>query len=81
MMKVSVVIPVYNAAPFVRDAVESALAQPETGEVILVEDGSLDDSLTVCRALAAENDRVKLYRHPNGENCGAGASRFLLRMA
>ena len=76
-MQISVVIPVYNAAAFVREAVESALAQPETAEVVLVEDGSPDDSLAVCETLAAEYERVHLFRHPNGENRGAGASRNL----
>ena len=37
-----VVIPVYNAAEYVSEAVASALAQPETSEVLLVEDGSVD---------------------------------------
>ena len=50
--EVSVVIPVYNAAAFVTQAVESALAQPEVREVVLVEDCSPDDSLAVCRQLA-----------------------------
>jgi glycosyltransferase involved in cell wall biosynthesis len=77
-MQISVLIPVYNAAPYVRQAVESALAQPETAEVVLVEDASPDDSLAVCQALVAEYpDRVRLFRHPGGENRGAGASRNL----
>jgi glycosyltransferase involved in cell wall biosynthesis len=77
-MQVSVVTPVYNAAPFIAEAVESALMQPETAEVVLVEDGSPDDSLGVCQELAAKYpDKVKLYQHPNGENRGAGASRNL----
>jgi len=76
-MEVSVIIPVYNAAGFVRQAVESALQQPETAEVILVEDGSPDNSLEVCRQLAAEHDRVHLHQHPRGANRGAGASRNL----
>jgi hypothetical protein len=76
-MRVSVITPVYNAADHVREAVESALAQPETAEVILVEDGSPDDSLAVCQELAAEHPTVHLHRHPNGENRGAGASRNL----
>mgnify|MGYP000866030478 FL=1 len=76
-MQVSVVIPVYNAAAFVREAAESALAQPETAEVVLVEDGSPDDSLAVCESLAAEYERVHLFRHPNGANRGAGATRNL----
>lgn len=75
--KVSVVIPVYNAAAYVTQAVESALAQPETAEVLLVEDGSPDDALEVCQALAEKYDKVRLLRHPNGENRGAGASRNL----
>jgi glycosyltransferase involved in cell wall biosynthesis len=76
-MKVSVVIPVYRAAAYVEQAVASALAQPETGEVLLVEDGSPDGSLAACEKLAAANAAVRLLRHPNGENRGAGASRNL----
>ena len=80
-LEVSVVIPVYNAAPYVRQAVESALAQPQVREVLLVEDGSPDNALEVCRELAAEYPRVALLRHPNGENRGAGASRNLGMLA
>ncbi|HQC22009.1 MAG TPA: glycosyltransferase family 2 protein [Anaerolineaceae bacterium] len=79
--EVSVVIPVYNAAPYVRQAVESALAQPQVREVLLVEDGSPDNALEVCRELAMEYPRVALLRHPNGENRGAGASRNLGMLA
>jgi len=75
--KVSVIIPVYNAAAYISQAVESALAQPETAEVLLVEDGSPDNALEICQALASEHDKVRLFRHPNGENRGAGASRNL----
>jgi len=74
---VSVVVPVYNAARFVTEAVESALAQPETAEVILVEDASPDNSLGVCRSLTEKYDKVRLYQHPGGVNRGAGPSRNL----
>ena len=74
---VSVIIPVYNAARFITEAVESALAQPETAEVILIEDGSPDDSLSVCQALADKYGEVRLFQHPDRENCGAAASRNL----
>ncbi|MCA9911896.1 MAG: glycosyltransferase family 2 protein [Anaerolineae bacterium] len=77
-MQVSVIIPVYNAADYVRQAVESALAQPQCAEVLLIEDGSPDDSLSVCQQIAAENPyRVRLLQHPNGENRGAGPTRNL----
>lgn len=76
-LQVSVIMPVYNAASFVTEAVESALALPETGEVILIEDGSPDGSLEVCQKLADKYSRVKLMRHAGGQNLGAGASRNL----
>lgn len=76
-MRVSVIIPVYNAADFVVQAVESALQQPETSEVLLIEDGSPDNSWAVCQQIAAKHDRVRLLRHSDGKNLGAGASRNL----
>jgi glycosyltransferase involved in cell wall biosynthesis len=76
-MKVSVIIPVYNAAAYVAQAVQSALQQPETGEVLLIEDGSPDNALTVCRELAMRHPAVRLLTHPDGKNHGAGASRNL----
>lgn len=76
-MLVSVIIPVYNAVGFVTQAVESALEQPETGEVILVEDGSPDNCLTICQELVEKDNKVRLLRHPHGRNKGAAASRNL----
>lgn len=75
-MNVSVIIPVYQAEDFVSSAVASALQQPQTGEVILVEDGSRDHSLEICRSLTAD-PRVRLYTHPGNVNRGASASRNL----
>lgn len=75
--EVSVIIPVYYAATFVTQAVESALMQPETAEVILIEDGSPDNSLEVCQGLVGKLNKVHLLRHPDGRNLGAGASRNL----
>ena len=77
LRQVSVVMPVFNAAAHVEEAVASAVAQPETGEVILVEDGSSDSSLEVCRRLAQRHDSVRVLCHPDGGNHGAGASRNL----
>ncbi len=77
-MKVSVIIPVYNAARYVAQAVQSALDQPQTGEVLLVEDGCPDPaSLPTCRRLAEADNRVRLLRHPNGANRGPSVSRNL----
>jgi len=74
---VSVIIPVYNAGKFVADSVASALQLSEVKEIVLVEDGSKDNSLEVCNDLVSRYARVKLFRHENGANRGAGASRNL----
>jgi hypothetical protein len=74
---ISVVIPVYNAEPYVAEAVRSATRQPVDLEVILVEDGSTDGSLAVCERLSRDDGRVRLVRHPRGENRGEAASRNL----
>lgn len=76
-MEVTVVIPVYDAEKYLEEAVESALGQSQTRRVILVEDGSADDSLSVCKALRDRYGPVLLLRHPDGGNHGAGASRNL----
>ncbi len=75
--KVSVIIPVYNAAKYVREAVESAVSLDEVGEVVLIEDGSPDNAAEVCEQLEKEYAKVSYYSHPGGENKGAGESRNL----
>lgn len=76
-MEISVVIPVFNAEKYVGYAVESALQQQETAEVILIEDNSPDNALEICEKLAQSNPRVQLLRHSDGKNHGAGESRNL----
>ena len=76
-MKISVIIPVYNAEKHIVQAVESALQFDEVFEIILVEDKSPDNALKICNILANKYDRVKLFQHPDKGNHGAGASRNL----
>ena len=67
---VDVIIPVYNAAAYVRRAAESALACPGA-RVILVDDGSTDGSGEICDGLAAQGCVTVLHQ----ENRGASAAR------
>ena len=76
-MEVSVIVPVYNAAEWLTEAVSSIVNQEYVCEVILSEDGSSDNSLAVGMALAENDPKVKLVRHPDGKNHGAGATRNL----
>lgn len=76
-MKISVIIPVYNAEKYIEEAVLSAIAEPETAEVILVDDASTDNSSAVCTRLANQHPQVKFFSHSDKRNHGAGASRNL----
>jgi glycosyltransferase involved in cell wall biosynthesis len=76
-MKVSVIVPVYNAERYLEQAVRSVLVQPQTVEVLLIDDGSTDASLSICSALASQDRRVRVLRHADGTNQGAAASRNL----
>lgn len=77
MLKISVIIPVYNAALFVEKAVDSALQFDEVQEILLIEDASPDNSLAVCQKLLEKDSRIKLLQHPDKKNHGAGATRNL----
>lgn len=64
--KVSIIIPVYNGADFIREAIESALAQVYRNiEILVVNDGSNDSGATE-RAVKAYGDRVKYFKKKNG---------------
>lgn len=74
---VSVIIPVFNASEFLFNSVTSAIELKEVIEVILVEDGSTDNSLNVCLELEKTFDKVKVFSHEGGLNKGPSASRNL----
>jgi len=68
---------VFNAREYVGQAIESALCQPETAEVIVVDDGSVDGSFDECLTYAKRYRQVKVLHHPDHKNHGAAASRNL----
>lgn len=74
---VSVIVPVYNGAEYLSEAVESAVGNGYADlEVIIVDDGSTDGSAAVAQGLAGRYpDQVRLLFHPDRRNHGVSAAR------
>lgn len=71
----SVIVPAFNAAAFIAETLDSALAQTYRNlEVIVVDDGSTDDTAEIVAAIASRDSRVRLLRQMN---CGVAAARNL----
>jgi glycosyltransferase involved in cell wall biosynthesis len=72
--KISVIIPTYNRSGKLRGSVESVLRQTYTDfELLIVDDGSQDDTREVVKAMAIEDDRIRYIRQEI--NQGASAAR------
>lgn len=69
---VSVVIPVYNVAPYLQACVGGLQVQRYTDfEILLVDDGSTDGSGAICDELAQKDTRVVVLHQENGGVCSA----------
>lgn len=67
MPKVSIVVPVYNVERQLARCINSLRTQTiEKVEIILVNDGSTDKSLEICRYFAELDRRIKVIDKPNG---------------
>jgi len=63
---VSVIVPIYNTQKFLPRCIDSILAQTYANmEIILVNDGSTDASLSVCKRYAAKDARIQIITQPN----------------
>lgn len=77
---VSIILPVYNAAPFVAATVASLLDQSWRDlEIIAVDDGSTDDSHAVLQHLARSDSRIRVFTKANGGS--SAATNFGLALA
>src|SRR3954468_5693657 len=85
---VSVLLAVYNARRYLRQAIDSILAQTFTDfEFIIIDDGSTDDTLAILREYEKRDGRIRLISRPNkgltttlNEGLALARGEFLARM-
>lgn len=70
---VSIIVPIYNTEKYLRECIDSVLSQTIDLELILVDDCSTDNSLTIIEEYANKDDRIKVVKRKS--NYGASASR------
>ena len=72
---VSIIVPIYNKEKYLEKCLDSILGQTYRDlEIILVDDGSTDNSLAICQRYAEKDPRIKIYHKPNG---GVSSARNL----
>lgn len=68
---VSVIVASYNYQYYIKETLDSMIAQTyQNFEVLVIDDGSKDDSINVIREYEKRDSRIKLYQHENGINRG-----------
>lgn len=73
MDKLSVIIPIYNVEPYIRQCLDSVINQTYKNlEIILIDDGSPDNCGAICDEYAQKDDRIVVIHKQNG---GVGAAR------
>ena len=66
MIKVSIVVPIYNSEKYILKCIECLVNQTYRQiEIILIDDGSKDNSLQICRECASKDDRIKVVTKNN----------------
>lgn len=72
-ISVSIVVPVYNAAPYLKKCLDSVVKQTlKNVEIIIIDDGSTDGSSEICKEYAAKDSRIIYFKK---ENEGLAAAR------
>lgn len=72
---VSIIMPVYNCEKYLKESIESVISQTyKNWELLIVDDGSRDNSVSIIEAYVKKDSRIRLYKNESGEH-GPGAAR------
>ena len=75
MLKISIIVPVYKIEKYVRECIDSILVQTyQDWELLLIDDGSPDNSGVICDEYAQKDSRIRVYHKENG---GVSSARNL----
>ena len=67
MILISVIVPVYNVDNYLRKCIDSLIVQTlKDIEIILVNDGSTDESIDICEEYKLKDNRIKVIHKENG---------------
>ncbi len=70
---ISIVVPIYNASPYLDKCIKSIISQSYKNiEIILINDGSTDNSLCICNSYAESDKRIRVY---SKKNAGVSSAR------
>jgi len=65
-VSISILVPLFNHAPYIRQALESVLEQSSPAdEIVLIDDGSGDEGLTIAKRVLADDTRAHIFHQPN----------------
>ena len=68
-MKISIITASYNYEQYIKETIESVLAQTyQDWEMIIIDDGSSDNSVDVIKSYCSKDSRIKLFTHENNIN-------------
>ncbi len=78
MDKVSVIVPVYNVAPWLKRCIDALIGQTYSNlEILLIDDGSTDGSREIIAQSAAEDVRIRPFYQPHNQGVSAARNRGL----
>lgn len=70
-MKISIITASYNYAQYIEEAINSVINQSyQDWELIIVDDGSSDNSVEIIKQYCEKDSRIRLFQHENGQNKG-----------
>ena len=77
--RISIIVPIYNAEQYLAKCIESLLHQSHSAlQIILVNDGSTDKSLSIAQTYATKDERIEVYSLDSNQGQSAARNEGLL---